>query len=155
MGLLFLILELTITNRIQILGVHIDLLLIYAVIMGLYLDTKTNYIAVISLAVIYDSLISTVFGLALTTLVLTTYTVKYLVEFLHEEKKWSIALLFLISTIISTSLHFGVNQLFFIPVAYGKLPEILFRKSIINVIGGLVLTFALRSPLNHIMKNWW
>lgn len=154
-GLLFVVLQLTVTNRIDIWGVHIDLLLIYAVIMAIYLDTKTNYITIITLAVIHDSLISTIFGLSLISLTAITYLVKLLMELLHEEKRWSIAVLFLIGTVISTLLYFGVNQLFFVPVPYAKLPEILLKKSVINIIGGLILTFILRPSLNHIMKNWW
>lgn len=154
-GLVLIVIQLSITNRLRIFGVHMDLLLIFTVIMAIYLDPKTNYVTVLILGSVYDSLINTIFGLNLVALLLTTYVVKLLIDILHEEKLWSIILLFLIGTIILTTINFAGNQFFLISASYGKFAEILAKKAIINIIAGLALAFVFKPSLNHIMKNWW
>lgn len=154
-GLVFIIIQLSITSSFSILGTSIDFLLIYAVLMAIYLDTKTNYICVSILAIVYDSLISTKFGISLVILLMTTYLVRLFIDLLHEEKKWSIALLFFVGTLISVIFYFLINQVFFVPVSYGAFAEVLLRKSILNIVTGLILFMIIRPVFNHIMKNWW
>lgn len=155
MGLILILIQLTITNRLKPLGVSIDLLLIYAVIMAVYLDTKTNYICVSILGIVQDSLISTVVGVNLVVLLLTTYVVKLFIDLLHEEKLWSIALLFLFASLISVSIHFLVNQIFFVALGHEQYLNILLKKTALNIGIGLVMTILIRPIFNHIMKNWW
>lgn len=155
MGLILILIQLTITNRLKPLGVSIDLLLIYAVIMAVYLDTKTSYICVSILGIVQDSLISTVVGVNLVILLLTTYVVKLFIDLLHEEKLWSIALLFLFASLISVSIHFLVNQIFFVALGHEQYLNILLKKTALNIGIGLVMTILIRPIFNHIMKNWW
>ncbi len=154
-GLLLIIIQLSITNKLNIFGARPDFLLVYVVIMGMYLDNKTNYISAVVLAIVFDSLISAKFGISLLILVTTTYVVKLFVDLLHEEKIWSRALMFFTGTLISTLLYFALNQIFFVPVGYGVFFDVLLAKSVLNIGAGLILTPALRPVFNHIMKNWW
>ena len=154
-GLILIIVQLSITNRFRPIGVSIDFLLIYAVIMAMYLDTKTNYICIVILSIIYDSLISTIPGISLSIMLLITYIVKILIDFLHEEKTWSIALLFFLSSFISVSLYFLANQLFFVAQTWNRFTHVLMMKSILNLVVGILMTLAIRPAFNHIMKNWW
>lgn len=154
-GLVLVLVQLSVTNHIVLLGVHVDLLLIYAVILAIYVDTKTDYIAIVSLAAISDSLISTTFGVGILTVVLVTHIVKRLLDVLRDEKQWSVALLFTVSAIISTVIRFGVNQLLFIPEPMIHLPILMVQKILVQVFFGLILTALLKPTLNQLMKNWW
>lgn len=154
-GLLFIVIELSVTNKFLIAGTRLNLLLIYALLLALNVDSKTDYICIAVVASIYDILISTVFGINLVWMVMVTFVSRVVMDKLYEGKIWSVAVIFILASATSVLYYFGINQILFVPQDVSRLLSIILQSMLINTVLGLVLNFTMKPIFDHIMKNWW
>lgn len=154
-GLMLMIPELAVTNKFVIFGAGLNLFFVYAIVLAVNVDTKTNYICVGILAFIYDLLISRYFGIHLVIFLLLTALTRLVIDKLYEEKVWSLIVVLLLSTALYISYLFGVNQLLFVPEGISVFLDRLWRAMILNAFCGVILNAMLRPVSKHIMKNWW
>lgn len=154
-GIVLMIISLSITNRFTFWGVHLDLMLVYAVSLAMHIDSKTDYITISILGIMYDLTISPFLGVATVLLLGITALTRFVLDKLYEEKFWSPALLFMLASIISVVYYFGINTIFFIPKGLDVLWTVLWKKVILNMAVGLLLNLILKPLFNRIMKNWW
>ncbi len=86
-GLIFAIVELSITNRFSIFGTHINLLMIYTVLLATNIDSANNYLAIGIVGFVFDLLGELIFGINLAWVLLVTWLVRLSMDKLYEEKK--------------------------------------------------------------------
>ncbi len=154
-GLIFAIVELSITNRFSIFGTHINLLMIYTVLLATNIDSANNYLAIGIVGFVFDLLGELIFGINLAWVLLVTWLVRLSMDKLYEEKKWSIAMIFLLAMLLTCVYEYAINQVFYVPKRIDVLTSVLPAYIILNTILGLTLSTIIRPFFRHIMKNWW
>lgn len=154
-GIFLIILELSVFSKINFLGVKVNVLLIYSIIVATQVDAPTNYTTLIILGFIYDILISPFFGINMIWILLMSGLTRFVIDKLYEERLWSFLLIMTIISVLSNIYYFVVNQMLFIPQGINFLPEIFWRSVLINSIVGMVLCILFKPIFKHIMKNWW
>lgn len=154
-GLIFIVVELSITNKFTFFGVHLNLLLIYATLLATNVDSFNNYLTIILIGAIYDLLIGLTFGINLAWMLVVTWLIRTVIDKLYEEKKWSIALIFILTSFLSCIYYFFVNQFLFVPQKMEVLTGKIFYSVGINSCLGIFLWMITRPFFKHIMKNWW
>lgn len=154
-GLVFVVLELSIANRISILGTHVNLLMIYVVLLATNVDRETDYLSVVVVGFVYDLLAELIFGINLFWALLMTWLIRLSMDKLYEEKKWSMLIIYATVMFLSVVYDFIINQIFYVPKGIEILTSIMLRNISINAILGILLSIVMRPFFRHIMKNWW
>lgn len=154
-GIILIILELSVFNKFSIMGVNLNLLLIYCIILATNVDGRTHYICVALVGSIYDILISPIFALNMIWMLLMSALTRFIMDRLYEDRIWSLVIILLLTTSLTVLYSFSLDWLFFVPYRISFLVDVIGKSVLVNTIAGLFLWILSRPLLQHIMKNWW
>ena len=107
-GITIVILENTITNYIDLLGISFNLLIIYITIISLYLDKLEIGIIAAILGLIRDITVGGIFGLNGTILFFIAYCISHLSDKIYKENYITILVLIFTTTLFDSMINIGV-----------------------------------------------
>ena len=137
-GLLILILEISVTNNYPILGVNLDLLLVYIIILSVNTDAKSNFITAGALGFFKDILIGLKFGTNIVIMLLVVAVIRFTKDKIYEYRNIYPAVLITIGSIIQCICYFLISNMYYTGVEMNIFFLILLKKTILNCILGIV-----------------
>ncbi len=110
LGILFLIIENSITNYLDILGVSVNLVIIYITIVSLYTDELEIGIIAALIGIVKDITIGGIFGINALTLFCIAYGISYLRNKIYKESKVTIFALVFITSLCDSMLNIAITS---------------------------------------------
>ncbi|MBS5787618.1 MAG: rod shape-determining protein MreD [Clostridioides difficile] len=150
LGLLLVIVENSILNYINILGVSINLILIYIIFVSLYLDSLEGGIIAAIVGLLKDITVGGVFGINALILFVVAYVIGYMREKLYKDSYSTIFILVVLATMLDSILNIAMSSIIY--HSYGLLTLVLKGLLIAPLTNGIVSLLLYRLSRKLVLK---
>ncbi len=137
-GFLILILEISVTNNYPILGINLDLLLVYIIILSVNTDAKSNFITAVALGFFKDILIGLKFGTNIVILLLVVAVIRFTKDKIYEYRNIYPIVLITIGSVIQCICYFVISNIYFTGTEMNVFFLILLKKTVLNCVLGIM-----------------
>lgn len=150
LGLLLVIVENSILNYINILGVSINLILIYIIFISLYSDSLEGGIIAAIVGLLKDITVGGVFGINALILFVVAYVIGYMREKLYKDSYSTIFILVVLATMLDSILNIAMSSIIY--HSYGLLTLVLKGLLIAPLTNGIVSLLLYRLSRKLVLK---